>query len=487
MQSLKYIRNDFTEKSNIISLEKGKIPPQAIDCEEAILGGLMVDSNTADEVLNILKSPEVFYKEQNKMVFKAIERLYKKSSAIDLITVSNELKLMGCIEKVGGDFYLIQLTQKVSSSAHINWHSMIVLQMFVKRQIVKMTSETQKLAYDDTIDIFEIVEDYSKKVDEVNKILNIGASGKTIVNSLENLEKRLVVLSNKKFDEITGIRTGIQRIDEITSGWQNSDLIVIAARPGMGKTSFVLKTALASLKKNIPVGFISCEMSVDQLTTRIVAIDTDFHLNQLFRTGFDKTEYFQTFEAHKKRISLMPIFFDDSKSELYDVIALCRSWVRSEGVKLIIIDYLQLMSCSDMKGNREQEMSTITRRLKLLAKELNVPIILLSQLSRAVETRGGSKRPQLSDLRESGAIEQDADIVSFLYRPEYYHLEVDEDVLQAGGNCEFIIAKHRSGSLDKIALFWDGNKTKYMDPRERNQNDNYTTSSLPYVSPDSAF
>ena len=473
------------DRSAVISLEKGKLPPQAIDCEESLLGSLMIDNKILDEVLNIIKSEEVFYKEQHKYIFKAVVILYKKSSPVDLITVSAELRLLKALDLVGGEYYLIQLTQKILSGAHSSWHAMIILQQFVKREIIKLTSETQYLAYDDSVDTFDLVEDYSKKVDQVNKILNIGTSSKTIGNSLENLKKRLVILSDRRYDEITGLNTGIQRIDEITSGWQNSDLIVIAARPGMGKTSFVLKTSLASLKKNIPVGFISCEMSVDQLTTRLVAIDTDFHLNQLFRTGFDKQEYFETFDAHQKRIEAMPLYFEDSKSELYDIVALCRTWVRSEGVKIIMIDYLQLMNYSEIKGNREQEISTITRRLKLLAKELNVPIILLSQLSRQVETRGSNKRPQLSDLRESGAIEQDADIVAFLYRAEYYQLEVDHDVLDKGGNAEFIIAKHRNGSLDKIAMYWDGNKTKYMDPRELHETSSYN--GLPNINPDNAF
>ena len=497
-------------KSEIIDLKKGKLPPQAIDIEEAVLGALMIDSSNQDEVFSIIKNPDVFYKLQNQLIFQAMSNIHNNHSGlsfeekekikkekqqqstydlglnpIDLLTVSHELRKMGALDRVGGDYYLIELSQKISSSAHIEVHCHLLLQFYVKRLAIKQASEIIELAYDDSTDVFELISKNSVDADSLNDVVNIGNSSKTIGQSLDEVEEKVKLLTNKTSEEITGCYTGFARINELTNGWQPSDLIIIAARPGMGKTSFVIKTALANLKKNIPVGFVSLEMSVVQLTTRIVAVDTHFHLNQLFRNGFEKADYFVQFAEAKQRISKYPIYFADNKTELNDVVTQCRSWVKKKGVKLLIIDYLQLVSNTAKGHNREQEIASITRRLKLLAKELNVPIILLSQLSRAVETRGSSKKPILSDLRESGAVEQDGDLIAFLYRPEYYQIEVDEDIVALGGNSEFIIAKHRNGSLDNVAMYWDGSKTKYWCIRERNQGD--STYGLPNINPSDAF
>lgn len=497
-------------KSEIIVLEKGKVPPQAIDLEEAVLGGLMIDSSNQDEVFAVIKTPEVFYNQKHQFIFQAMLNLHNNHSGysfeerekfkkerqkkstydlglnpIDLLTVSNELKKINALEKVGGDYYLISLTQNISSSAHIEVHCHLLLQFYVKRLAIKHASEVIDLAYDDATDVFDLISKNSINADSLNDVVNIGNSSKTIGQALDEVEEKVKLLTNKSSEEITGCYTGFARLNELTNGWQPSDLVIIAARPGMGKTSFVIKTALSNLKKNIPVGFISLEMSVVQLTTRIVAVDTHFHLNQLFRNGFEHAHYFVQLDEAKRRIKQYPIHFADNKTELNDVVTQCRSWVKNKGVKLLIIDYLQLISNAAKGHNREQEIASITRRLKLLAKELSVPIILLSQLSRAVETRGSSKRPMLSDLRESGAAEQDADLVAFLYRPEYYQLEVDEDIVSLGGNSEFIIAKHRNGSLDTVAMYWDGSKTKYWCIREKNQGD--STYGLPNINPNEAF
>lgn len=457
-----------TGKSEIINLEKGKLPPQAIDLEEAVLGSLMIDSNSLDDIMAILKSEDVFYKEAHRLIFVAIRELYFQNKPIDLLTVEQELKETLKLDNAGGRYYLIQLTQKISSSAHAEYYCRILIQQHVKRQMIKISSELIAEAYDDDKDIFDLLAKASLFVDGLNEQTSAGANDMSQKEALQKIGEKLEILSSKKSNEISGVRTGFRRLDLVTSGWQPSDLIVIAARPGMGKTSLVLKMMLENVKNNMPVGIVSLEMSTVQLVTRLVACNSHFHLNQLFRNGFEHSKYFQQFIDLKKKMETYPAFYDDRSTDVYDVIAKIRKWHRVHGIKMAIIDYLQLMSCKSLGKNaiREQEISTITRLMKKLAKELNIPILLLSQLSRDVESRGGSKKPLLKDLRESGAIEQDADVVAFIYRPGYYGIE-DDDLEQKGANTEFILAKHRNGSLDAVALYFDENKTKFMDPEDK--------------------
>jgi replicative DNA helicase len=483
-----------TDKSRVIELEKGKIPPQSIDLEEAVIGAMMIDQNGVDECLMIIKSSEVFYKESHKNIFEAIQKLHHESTPIDLLTVSGMLRKMGMLEFSGGDFYLIGLTQKISSSAHIETHSRQLLQFFVKRQMIRDSSELLIKSYDDEIDVFDLIKIASDKIDAINEQTASGVTDVTMKSGLDKIEKRIEVLSNAKTDDLSGCYTGFKKLDKLTNGWQNTDLIVIGARPGMGKTSLVLKTMLENIKRDIPVGFISCEMSAQQLMTRMVACNSHFHLNQLFRTGFEKQQYFAQFAELKHKMSSYPGYFDDHSIDVYDVVSKVRLWHRKHGIRMVIIDYLQLMSCKSLGKNtiREQEIATITRTLKRLAKELKIPIILLSQLGRDVETRG-DKRPQLKDLRESGAIEQDADVVAFIYRPSYYGIEPDEDMSSQGANTEFIIAKHRNGSLDRKGLFFDENKTKFMDPEDLIASDEHDAqmndvgNELPKINPADAF
>lgn len=457
-----------TSKPQIIQMERGMMPPQAVDIEEAVLGALLIDSeNVLDEVLMIIKTSEIFYKENHRLIFDAIKELHKNDTAIDLLTVAKQLEKTKAVETVGGYQFLVSLTQKIASSAHIEFHARILLQEHIKRSVIQIAADCMKKAYDQGTDIFDLLAMLSKETDQLNETINTGQSADTIKTSLDKLRERLVVLSTRDTNQITGVKTGIKRLDQITNGFQPTDLIIIAARPGMGKTSFILKTLLENIKANVPVGVFSVEMSCQQLVTRMVAINSHFHLNQLFRNGFEKQEYFHQYDNLQQQMESYPVYFEDKKSEIYDVIAQARIWVRKHSVKIILIDYLQLLSWNSGGKStiREQEISFITRKLKALAKELNVPIVALSQLSRAVEERS-DKRPQLKDLRESGAIEQDADLVAFLFRAGYYHLQVEDDILEAGGNSEFIIAKHRNGSLDRVALFFDENKAKYMDPSE---------------------
>jgi replicative DNA helicase len=441
------------EKSTIINLEKGKIPPQALDLEEVVLGAMMIDKKGVDEVIDIL-SPEAFYKESHQYIFEAIFRLFENSQPIDLLTVSSQLKKDSRLDLAGGDFYLISLTQKVSSSAHIEFHARIILQKFIQRSLIKISNEIIEDSYDETKDVFDLLDNAEAKLYEVTQG-NIKKSSETAQELVIQAKKKIEDISNK--DGMSGIPSGFDKLDKLTSGWQESDLIIIASRPGMGKTALTLSMARnIAVNQNIPVAFFSLEMSSIQLITRLISSETGLS-SQKLRTGKLEKHEWEQLNVKVKALEKAPLFIDDSPSlSIFDLRAKARRLASQHGIKLIVVDYLQLMTAGGgMKGgNREQEISTISRNLKALAKELSIPIIALSQLSRAVETRGGSKRPLLSDLRESGAIEQDADIVSFIYRPEYYKIDEwdDEERTPTEGQAEFIVAKHRNGGLESIRM-----------------------------------
>lgn len=482
-----------------IKLNKGLLPPQAPELEEAVIGAMMVDNVGLEEAMAIISSEEVFYKETHKHIFVAIRNLFNAGTAIDLLTVSQELRKLGALDLAGGDFNLMQLSQKIASSAHIEHHCHILLQKFMARRTIIFSNQIIALAYSETTDIFELMNRWQKEFDKVMDFTNTGRSTMSFPDALQNLKKEVELLSaNKNEVQLVGVDTGFKRLNKYTGGYRNQDLVIVAARPGMGKTSYVLKCAIENCKKDAGVGFISLEMSIEQLTARAVAIDTNFHLKQLLKTGFDKLEYFTTYSSHQKRMNNYPFFIDDSgKTDINDIVITAKLWVRKFGIKLLIIDYIQLMTDRSVKGNREGEISSISRRLKRLAKELNIPVIALSQLSRAVETRGASKRPLLSDLRDSGAIEQDADIVQFIYRPDYYKIEMDpsdydgelSDLVSRGANTEIIIAKYRGGSTNTTLLQWIGDKTKFKDIDDEQDVVSYidATNELPKISPGEAF
>lgn len=454
-----------------ISLEKGKIPPQAIDIEEAVLSAMIADSKGPLEAMPILKTADMFYSEKNQYIFLAIQDLYNTNQAIDLFTVSAKLKSHGKLEAVGGEFHLIQLMQKLSSSAHIEHHARILVQHWIKRQMIKKANEVIARAYDETVDSLDLLEYDAKQTDEINELLFAGSKMTTYADALTQVEERVEMLSNQKEGEFTGVPTGFRKLDTFTGGWQPSDLIIVAARPGMGKTAFVLKTTVACGLKNVPVGFFSLEMSTQQLAARTVAINSNYHLSQLIRKGFEKIEYFRGLKETTNEMRKFPIYIDDTPAmDIRDIIAKARIWKRKYDVQIIIVDYIQLVTDKTKGNNREQEIASISRNLKMLAKELNIPVIALSQLSRNVETRT-DKHPKLSDLRESGAIEQDADIVSFLYREHYYNPDADLpfELTSIGANAEFNFAKYREGSLETKGLYFDSNKVKYMDPDEKEE------------------
>jgi replicative DNA helicase len=454
MENIKNLNPLRVEKTPIISLEKGKLPPQALELEEAVLGAMMIDKKGVDEVIDILQS-EAFYKDAHKHIFEAIFQLFTDSQPIDLLTVSSQLKKNAKLELAGGDYYLIQLTQKISSSAHIEFHSRIILQKYIQRSLIRISNEIIEESYDETTDVFDLLDKAESRLYEVTQG-NIKRSSETAQSLVIQAKKRIEEIANK--EGLSGIATGFEKLDKVTSGWQPSDLVIIAARPGMGKTAFVL-----SMARNIaidfghPVAFFSLEMSSVQLITRLISSETGLSSEKL-RTGKLEKHEWEQLSVKVKDLEKAPLFIDDTPSlSIFDLRAKARRLASQHGIKLIIVDYLQLMTAGGNGkggGNREQEISTISRNLKALAKELEVPVIALSQLSRAVETRGSSKRPLLSDLRESGAIEQDADIVSFIYRPEYYKIEEwdDDEQSPTEGQAEFIIAKHRNGSLENIRL-----------------------------------
>ena len=456
-------KNLKLDSSTIINLEKGKLPPQAMDLEEVVLGAMMIDKKGVDEVIDIL-TPLSFYKEIHQNIFDAIFKLFQKSEPIDLLTVSNQLKKDGTHEKVGGDFYLISLTQKVSSSAHIEFHARIILQKFIQRSLIKISNEIISDSYDESKDVFDLLDNAESKLYDVTQG-NIKKSSETAQSLVIQAKNKIESISNKK--GLSGIPSGFNKIDKLTAGWQQSDLVIIAARPGMGKTALALSMASnIAIENKIPLAFFSLEMSSIQLITRLISSETGLDSNKL-RTGKLEKHEWEQLNIRVKNLEKAPLFIDDTPSlSIFDLRAKARRLVSQKDVKIIIVDYLQLMTAGgNMKiGNREQEISTISRNLKALAKELNIPVIALSQLSRLVEGRT-SKRPLLSDLRESGAIEQDADIVSFIYRPEYYKIDTwdDNERSSTEGEAEFIVSKHRNGGLENIRIRFIPSLGKFED------------------------
>jgi len=447
----------------VVPIEKGKLPPQAIDLEQVVLGAMMIDKKGVDAVIDILHH-EAFYKESHQHIFQSIVKLFENTEPIDLLTVSAKLKSEGKLEKAGGEYYLVQLTQKVSSSAHIEYHARIILQKYIQRSLIRISTEIIEDSYDETKDVFNLLDKAESKLYDVTQG-NIKKSTETAQSLVIQAKKKIEEISNK--DGLSGIPSGFTDLDKLTSGWQPSDLIIIAARPGMGKTALTLSMARnIAVAKNIPIAFFSLEMSSIQLITRLISSETGLSSEKLRTGNLEKFEWEQL-NVKVSALENAPLYIDDTPSlSIFDLRAKARRLSSQHDIKLIVIDYLQLMTAggSNKNGNREQEISTISRNLKALAKELNIPVIALSQLSRMVEGRT-SKRPLLSDLRESGAIEQDADIVSFIYRPEYYNIDTwdDNERSSTEGEAEFIVSKHRNGGLGNIRLRFISTLAKFED------------------------
>ena len=440
--------------ADLSSMMYGKIPPQARELEEAVLGAILLEKSAFDTVTEILK-PECFYVEAHQMVFEAMQGLQQKNMPIDMLTVVEELKFREQLDLIGGAYYISKLTNVVVSTANIEAHARIVLQKFIQRELIRISGEVIANAYEDSTDVFDLLDDSETKMFNItNNYLK--KNFVDIGDALAHAVNRIDELRTKK-EEISGVPSGFTSLDRITYGWQPTDLIILAARPSVGKTAFALNLARnAALHPTKPqaVGFFSLEMSASQLVQRILSAESEIKMEKISRGKLEDYEYQQLHSKGIKKLESAPIYIDDTAAlNIFEFRAKARRLVNKHQVKIIIIDYLQLMSGSgDRNSNREQEISNISRSLKALAKELNIPIIALSQLSRAVETRKESKMPQLSDLRESGAIEQDADMVMFIYRPEYYEVMSNEMGESTQGETHIRIAKHRNGSLDLVKL-----------------------------------
>lgn len=477
----KYPNKDTYNKSNWknkrkqdFNAELNKVQPQAIPLEEAVLGALMLDKDALIVVIDILR-PESFYLNAHQIIFRCIMKLFEKMQPVDLLTVTEEVKKAGELEIIGGAYYLVELTNRVASAANIEFHARIIAQKHIQRELIRISTSVIQDAYEDTTDVFDLLDKAEQGLFEITE-QNLSRGSETMSSLVTKAVKMLEDMAGKE-SGLTGVPSGFTNLDRITSGWQPSDLIIVAARPGMGKTSYTLAIARnAAMDFGKGVAFFSLEMSNVQLVQRLISMEAEIPGSKL-RSGQLEDYEWQQLNSAIEKLSEAPIFIDDTPGiNVFELRAKCRRLKMQHDIQMVIIDYLQLMTGgSDQKGNREQEISMISRSLKGLAKELNIPVIALSQLSRAVETRGGAKRPQLSDLRESGAIEQDADIVSFIYRPEYYQIMEDEEGNSLKDVGEIIIAKHRNGSLETIKLKFTPQFAKFSnleDPDFANFEDN---------------
>ena len=438
------------------------VPPQAIELEEAVLGALMLERDSIITVQEFI-TPDAFYTEEHRLIYRAIEELSAELKPIDLFTVSEKLKSKKQLTKVGGATYLTQLTRKVGSAANVEFHAKIVAQKYVQRELIRSATEIQRRSYDEETDVTELIGFAESEIFKVAE----GHVKRSVQNAEDVLKRtiRQIEEASKSAGAFNGVPSGFMSLDRITLGWQPSDLIIVAARPSMGKTAFVLSMARnMTVEHENGVAFFSLEMSATQLMMRLVVAETGLSSTDI-RSGRLTPEQWRHLETKVKPLGNAPLFIDDTPAlSVFEFRSKARRLKIHNDIKIIIIDYLQLMTgTQDSKGNREQEVAFISRTLKAIAKELDVPIIALSQLNRSAESRGGSKRPQLSDLRESGAIEQDADIVAFIHRPEYYGFTQTEDGLPTAGMAEIILAKHRNGAVTDVQLRFLKEQARFAD------------------------
>lgn len=441
------------------------IQPQAPEIERAVLGALLIDKNAFEVVCQWL-TPETFYLPNHQKIYSAIRDLALAEKPVDVLTVTETLAKMGLLEEIGGPATISEISCRVASSANVDFHARILAQRYLLRQLILFTSDIQTKAFDETIDVDDLMQHAEGRIFELAK-RNIKQDFCDIKEAvLESYDKTMRAYSNK--GELTGVPTGYSRLDEVTNGWQNTDFIVLAGRPAMGKTSFALSLLKnIAVERKIPSAFFSLEMSKVQLADRLIANVTDIEVTKIANGQLSDIELSQ-YDSNLPTLMDAPIYIDDTPGlSLMELRTKARRLVREHGVKIIFIDYLQLMNANGMHfSSRQEEVSTISRSLKGLAKELNLPVIALSQLNRGVESREGleGKRPQLSDLRESGAIEQDADMVIFVHRPEYYHIFNDDQGHDLRGKAQIIIAKHRKGATSDILLSFEAEYTRFIDP-----------------------
>ena len=446
--------NTRSRKPDLTTLVYGKVPPQAPDMEEAVLGASMLEKDTFAQVLEIIQSEECFYVDAHQKIYSAMRRLFDKGTPVDLLTITEELRKTNELELIGGAYYLTRLTMSVLSSAHVESHARIIMEKFIQRELIRISGSVIGDAYEDSTDVFDLLDKAESGLYEItDKHLrkNFKSLNEVLIRTVNEIEE-----NRKKTDDITGVPSGFSSLDRLTAGWQKTDLIILAARPSVGKTAFALNLAMNAAMnpgKAFPVAVFSLEMGAGQIVKRMLSAVTDVSMEAITRGKMAEHEFVQLSQRMGK-LAQAKIFLDDQAAlNIFELRAKARRLKQKHDIQLIIIDYLQLMQATvDKSGNREQEISKISRDLKALAKELEVPIIALSQLNRSVETRKESKVPQLSDLRESGAIEQDADLVMFLYRPEYHGINNDAMGETIEGETQIHIAKHRNGStgMEKV-------------------------------------
>ncbi len=450
-----------------INNEYAHIQPQAVDIERLVLGALMIDKDAFSIVSEILR-PETFYEPRHQNIYKAVQSLNMAENPVDIMTVIEELKRQGTLEEVGGPTYIMDLSSHVASSAHIEYHAKILAQKFLARQLISFAGVIETKAFDETVDVDDLMQEAEGSLFELSQ-----KNMRKDYTSIEPVIKEAIgIMQNAASNEggLTGLPTGYGKLDDYTAGWQKSDLIIIAGRPAMGKTSFALSLAKnVAVDNNRPIAFFSLEMNNVQLVNRLISNVCEIDGKKILNGQLDDEEW-KRLDNNVRRLQSAPIYIDDTEGiSIFELRSKARRLVREKKVEMIMIDYLQLMNASGARfGNRQEEVSTISRSLKGLAKELNIPVIALSQLNRTLEGRDGieGKRPQLSDLRESGAIEQDADMVLFVHRPEYYHLYVDEKGNDMHGMAQIIIAKHRKGGTGDVLLKFRGEYTRFENPSD---------------------
>lgn len=447
---------------NNVNPDHGKMPPQAVDLEEAVLGAVMLEKDAIISIMDIL-TPESFYVEAHQKIFSTILDLASNHRPVDILTVTEELKNRQELEEVGGPYYITQLSSRVASAANLEYHAHIVAQKYIQRELIRVSSEIQKKAYDESMDVDELL-DFSEEqlfaVAEGNVKKQTSKLNVLIKEAIKQIEE-----ASQNEDNLSGVPSGFTSLDRLTSGWQKSDLVIIASRPSMGKTAFVLSmTRNMAVEHQKGVAIFSLEMSAIQLVNRLIVAETELPSDRI-RNGNLRNYEWEQLDYKIKNLDDAPIYIDDTPAlSIFEFRAKCRRLKANHDIQVIFVDYLQLMSGpGDNNGNREQEVSVISRSLKAVAKELDVPILALSQLNRSVEMRSGTKRPQLSDLRESGAIEQDADLCMFIHRPEKYGFLEDEQGNSMKDIAEIIVAKHRNGPLGDVQLKFREQYAKYTE------------------------
>lgn len=455
----------------------GRVPPQAMEMEQAVLGALLLEKDALNKIVDVVR-PEMFYKEGNKLIYEAVNELFQNSEPIDLLTVKNHLSVKGKLDAAGGIFYLTELTSKVASAANIEYHARVIAQKYLMRELIKIGDGMVQSAYDETSDVFDLLDESEKNLFSLSET-NLRRKSQRMNDLVAKTLKELEEMAGNETG-ITGVATGFSMLDQMTSGFHGSELIIVAARPAMGKTAFTLSMARnAAVRYGVGVAFFSLEMGASQLVQRLLCGEAEIDAQKM-RTGRLEQREWQQLHSRIGALSKAPLFIDDTPAlSIMDLRAKGRRLKAEHDIGMIIIDYLQLMQGNVKSGgNREQEIAGISRSLKELAKELDIPIIALSQLSRAVETRGGDKKPMLSDLRESGSIEQDADMVMFLYRPEYYGLTTYEDGTTTQGVAEVIIAKQRSGPVGDVRLQFINKFAKFADLNDYSMEQNLAAMGL---------